>query len=106
MQSLNAENLLKLQRIYNNTPEIQVTKCRDVKYLTEENTKPKENFNDEKPVIEFVDIPSGIFMMGSPENEIGRMDDEVQHEVTVSAFKMSKYTITVEQYNIFCKATD
>jgi len=106
MQSLNAENLLKLQRIYNNTPEIQVTKSRDVKYLTEENTKPKENFNDEKPVIEFVDIPSGIFMMGSPENEIGRMDDEVQHEVTVSAFKMSKYTITVEQYNIFCKATD
>ncbi len=105
MQSLNAENLSKLQRIYNNTPEIQVTKSRDVKYLTDEDTKPKESFTDEKPVIEFVDIPAGTFVMGSPVTEHGRKDDEVQHEVTVSSFKMSKYTITVEQFNQFCQAT-
>ncbi len=105
MQSLNAENLSKLQRIYKNTPEIQVTKSRDVKYLTDEDTKPKESFSDEKPVIEFVDIPAGTFVMGSPANEHGRKDDEVQHEVMLSAFRMSKYTITVEQYNAFCKAT-
>jgi len=56
-------------------------------------------------VIEFVDIPGGTFLMGSPETEAGRNDDEVQHEVTLSAFKMSKYTITVEQYNAFCNST-
>lgn len=105
MQSLNAMNLSKLQHIYNNTPQIQVTKSRDVKYLTDEDAKPKESYSDEKPVIEFVDIPAGTFVMGSPATEHGRKDDEVQHEVTVSAFKMSKYTITVEQYNAFCRAT-
>ncbi len=105
MQSLNSENLSKLQRIYNNNPEIQVTKTRDLKYLTEEDAVPKEDPTVEKPVIKFVDIPRGTFLMGSPETEVGRKDDEVQHEVTVSAFKMSKYTINREQYELFIKAT-
>ncbi|MBN2087114.1 SUMF1/EgtB/PvdO family nonheme iron enzyme [Candidatus Peregrinibacteria bacterium] len=105
MQSLNADNLSKLQRIYKNTPEIQVTKTRDLKYLTEEDAVPKEDTTVKKPVIEFVDIPGGTFLMGSPEAEVGRKGDEVQHEVTVSAFKMSKYTITREQYELFIKAT-
>ncbi len=105
MQSLDAGNLSELQRIYNNTPEIQVTRSRDVKYLTDEDATPKESFSDEKPVIEFADIPAGTFMMGSPATEQGRKDDEVQHEVRVSAFKMSQYPITVAQYNAFCKAT-
>jgi formylglycine-generating enzyme required for sulfatase activity len=105
MNCLNADNLSKLQRIYNSTPEIQVTKTRNLKYLTEENNLSKENSTVEKPVIEFADIPGGKFIMGSPATEHGRKDDELQHEVTLSSFKMSKYTITVEQYNHFCKAT-
>ncbi|MGM0497984.1 MAG: formylglycine-generating enzyme family protein, partial [Bacteroidota bacterium] len=105
MQSLNAENLSKLQRIYNNTPEIQVTKSRDVKYLTKEDAEPKADSTVQKPVIEFVDIPGGTFVMGSPATENGRKDDEVQHEVTVSAFKMSTYTITRQQYELFLGAT-
>ena len=105
MKSLNADNLSKLQGIYNNTPEIQVTESRDLKYLTEEDAVPKEDPTVEKPVIEFVDIPGGTFLMGSPETEEGRKDDEVQHEVTVSAFKMSKYSITRAQYELFIKAT-
>jgi formylglycine-generating enzyme required for sulfatase activity len=43
--------------------------------------------------------------MGSPADEKGRKDDEIQHQVTLSAFKMSKYPVTIEQYNIFCDAT-
>lgn len=105
MKSLDAENLSKLQQIYNNTPEIQVSKTRDLSYLTEEDVFLKENQTLEKPEVEFVEIPGGTFIMGSPENEIGRKQDELQHEVTLSAFKMSKFTITVEQYNAFCKAT-
>ena len=58
-----------------------------------------------KPNIEWVDIPAGTFTMGSPESEIDRVFDEVQHQVTVSAFKMSKYEITFEQYDLFCDAT-
>ena len=32
----------------------------------------------------FVLIPAGTFLMGSPEDEEGRDDDETQHEVTIS----------------------
>ena len=32
----------------------------------------------------FVDIEAGTFLMGSPDDEIGRNDDEVQHQVTLT----------------------
>ena len=32
----------------------------------------------------FVKIPEGIFMMGSPNNEPSRYDDETHHQVTIS----------------------
>ncbi|HIA06864.1 MAG TPA: formylglycine-generating enzyme family protein [Flavobacteriales bacterium] len=55
--------------------------------------------------VDWISIPSGTFTMGSPNREVGRRDDEVQHEVRLSAFKMSKYAVTFEQYDAFCKAT-
>ena len=58
-----------------------------------------------KPTIEWVSIPAGTFTMGSPTSEADRMNDETQHQVTLSAFKMSKYEITFEQYDVFCEAT-
>lgn len=63
-------------------------------------------FSQTKPIIEWVSIPPGTFTMGSPNTEVGRNKDEAQHQVTVSAFKMSKYEITFEQYDAFCEATD
>ncbi|MGI6369176.1 MAG: formylglycine-generating enzyme family protein [Ignavibacteria bacterium] len=68
---------------------------------SEEAVKP----NIEKPTIEWVSIPAGTFMMGSPKSEVGRGHDEIQHQVTLSAFKISKYEITFEQYDMFCEAT-
>jgi len=59
----------------------------------------------EKPTIEWVNIPKGTFTMGSPASEADRQDDETQHQVTLSAFKMSRYEVTFEQYDAFCKAT-
>ncbi len=55
--------------------------------------------------IEFVNIPAGTFTMGSSTNEVDRFSDEIQHQVTLSAFKMSKNEVTFEQYDAFCKAT-
>jgi formylglycine-generating enzyme required for sulfatase activity len=46
----------------------------------------------------FVRINGGTFMMGSPVGEIERNDDEVQHQVTVSAFYMGKYEVTQKEY--------
>jgi len=61
--------------------------------------------NAQEPVIEWVSIPAGTFTMGSPTSEVDRGSDETQHQVTLSAFKMSKYEVTFEQYDLFCDAT-
>ena len=42
----------------------------------------------------FVRIAGGSFLMGSPENENWRIDDETRHEVTVSGFRMSPCEVT------------
>ena len=59
----------------------------------------------QKPTIEWTNIPAGTFTMGSPENEVGRSVNETQHQVTLSAFKMSKYEVTVAQFKAFVDAT-
>jgi formylglycine-generating enzyme required for sulfatase activity len=58
-----------------------------------------------KPKIDWVSITGGTFTMGSPANEVNRSDDETQHQVTLSDFKISKYEVTFEQYDKFCDAT-
>jgi len=105
MKSPDAENLSKLQEIYNTTPQIQMTKTSEIHTISPENNTRAEHTSIKKPEIEFADIPAGTFMMGSPITEQGRQEDEIQHKVTLSAFKMSKYCITVGQYNLFCEST-
>jgi formylglycine-generating enzyme required for sulfatase activity len=58
-----------------------------------------------KPTIEWTLIPAGTYTMGSPTNEVDRSKNETQHQVTLSAFMMSKYEITFGQYDLFCDAT-
>jgi formylglycine-generating enzyme required for sulfatase activity len=106
MKSLDAENLSKLQEIYNSTPQIQITKTLESDTIKTENNTVNKKISKNKPTTEFVNIPGGTFMMGSPVTEQGRKDDEIQHKVTLSAFRMSKYPITFEQYDVFCEATD
>lgn len=54
--------------------------------------------------IKLVTIPSGNFIMGSPENEPDRQADEgPQRKVTLSAFWMSATEITRDVYDIFLK---
>jgi formylglycine-generating enzyme required for sulfatase activity len=50
------------------------------------------------PVPEFVEIPAGTFTMGTPLNERSRHINELQHEVTLSAFYMSKYEVTQGEF--------
>jgi formylglycine-generating enzyme required for sulfatase activity len=105
MKAIDAESISELREIYDNTPQIQFTKSFDPGTKIIENNTLITNSSTNKPLIEFLDIPGGTFTMGSPKDETGRVDDEVQHDVTLSAFKMSKYCVTVEQYNLFCDAT-
>jgi formylglycine-generating enzyme required for sulfatase activity len=49
--------------------------------------------------IECVLVKAGTFMMGSPENEEERYDDETQHQVTLTKdYWISKYPVTQAQY--------
>ena len=43
--------------------------------------------------------------MGSPDDEFGRDNDEVQHEVTLSSFYIAKYEVTQAQYNSVMNST-
>jgi formylglycine-generating enzyme required for sulfatase activity len=51
-------------------------------------------------------IPAGTFTMGSPLSEPDRLNDEVQHQVTLSAFRMSTYETTNAQYAAFLNANN
>ena len=55
--------------------------------------------------IEWVGISLGTFTMGSPASEGDRRENETQHQVTVSAFKMSKHEVTVKQFKTFVDST-
>jgi formylglycine-generating enzyme required for sulfatase activity len=48
-------------------------------------------------------LPAGSFLMGSPEGEAGRSDDEgPQRQVTVAAFAIGRYPVTFDEYDHCC----
>ena len=49
--------------------------------------------------IEMVRCPAGSFMMGSPEGELGRKDNEVHHQITINhLFYIGRYPVTQKLY--------
>jgi formylglycine-generating enzyme required for sulfatase activity len=51
-------------------------------------------------------IPAGSFFMGSPEDEPGRLPDEVRHEVVITRpFFMGVHELTIGQFRAFVKDT-
>jgi len=49
--------------------------------------------------MEFVRLKAGTFTMGSPKDEEGYNEDELQHEVTLTKdFYLGKYLVTQEEY--------
>jgi sulfatase modifying factor 1 len=57
--------------------------------------------------IDWVEIPAGTFIMGSPANEPERdtTSSETQHKVMLSAFRMSNCEVTLGQFKAFIDAT-
>jgi formylglycine-generating enzyme required for sulfatase activity len=52
------------------------------------------------PLLGFVEVPAGPFLMGSAENE-GHRDERPRHELNLPAFYMARYPVTVEQLSTF-----
>ncbi|MBO4545317.1 MAG: formylglycine-generating enzyme family protein, partial [Verrucomicrobia bacterium] len=49
--------------------------------------------------LDMIWINPGTFMMGSPEDELGRSSDETQHQVTLTkGYWLGKYEVTQSQY--------
>ena len=49
--------------------------------------------------LDMIWIEPGTFIMGSPENELGRQSNEIQHQVTLSkGYWLGKYEVTQAQY--------
>ena len=67
-----------------------------------------ETFRDCATCPEMVVLPAGEFMMGSPEGESGRKDNEgPQHRVTIpEPFAVGKYEVTVGQFAKFVQETN
>ena len=54
-----------------------------------------------------IPIPGGSFLMGSPQNEPGREEDEgPQKEVKLSAFWMGEHEVTFGEWDVFFKSMD
>ena len=63
-------------------------------------TDPPESFTNELGMT-FHLIPAGAFTMGSPATELGRADDEIQHQVTLTqAFYMQTTEVTQGQWQV------
>lgn len=60
---------------------------------------PGQNWTVPGVGIEMIWIEPGSFVMGSPEGETGRSDDETQHRVTLTkGFWLGKYPVTQRQW--------
>ncbi len=56
-------------------------------------------FTIKKINLKMIKCPAGSFTMGSPEDELGREEYEIQHKVTISKpFYIGKYPVTQKQY--------
>ncbi|NET11067.1 MAG: formylglycine-generating enzyme family protein, partial [Symploca sp. SIO2B6] len=63
---------------------------------------------DSEVTLDLIQIPSGGFMMGSPDNEEGRSSDGregPQHRVNISSFWMGQYPVTQAQWRIVAGLT-
>lgn len=78
-------------------------------YLNNNNSKKNNNIsanNSNLPKVEdiketddgLIFIKGGTFEMGSPESELQRGEDELQHSVRVSDFYIGKYEVTQKEY--------
>ena len=79
-------------------------------YLEGDNTGPeilrlmRNAIDNMEFTMEWIDVPAGNFEMGDNFNE-GETDERPVHTVYLDSYKISKYEVTFEQYDKFCKAT-
>lgn len=67
----------------------------------------EDKLKDGSPAPVLVWLPEGSFLMGSPNDEVGRYTGEgLQHRVAMSKFAMGRTEVTVGQFSKFARATN
>jgi formylglycine-generating enzyme required for sulfatase activity len=90
-----------IEAIRQNSPPVQgtVKPTPKEKPTPDNRNTPTGNTFRNSIGMEFVKIPAGSFMMGSPASEANRADVETQHRVTISRdFYMGKYEVSQAQW--------
>lgn len=89
-------------------PKIPVLKLDDAEAASPEAMKPYAEVLEHTDIrLEMVPIPGGKFLMGSPEDEENRREDEgPQHEVEIEPFWMGKFEVTWDQYDVWGEEMD
>ncbi|MBX2997828.1 MAG: SUMF1/EgtB/PvdO family nonheme iron enzyme [Caldilineaceae bacterium] len=61
----------------------------------------------DEPLLGFVEIPAGPFLMGSDKIRDSRADDDdlPQHEVNLATFYIARHPVTVAQFHAYLEAT-
>lgn len=73
---------------------------------TETNRVFRDSLSDGGQGPEMVLIPEGAFRMGSPMDEIGRLQDEAQRQIQIAKpFAIGRYEVTFAEYARFVSAT-
>ena len=82
------------------TPQSEVTQTEEPAGTQEASQADAVTAKPENVSVEdgFLFIQGGTFLMGSPDAENWRIDDEMQHEVTVDSFCMDPYETTQGEY--------
>jgi formylglycine-generating enzyme required for sulfatase activity len=75
----------------------------------ESSTSPPDDESNYDTVtlgIQWIDIPAGEFLMGDNFNDQHSwIDEQPVHTVSLAAYKISKYEVTLDQYDRFCDDT-
>ncbi|RLC75407.1 MAG: hypothetical protein DRJ03_20915 [Chloroflexi bacterium] len=69
--------------------------------------RPDAWFLPDEPLLGFVEIPAGEFLMGSDKQQDDKADDDEQpqHPVTLPAYYIARYPVTVAQFRAFVEAS-
>jgi formylglycine-generating enzyme required for sulfatase activity len=88
--------------------DVETLVVKDSEAATEAEMKPyTELIEHTEAKIELLPIPSGKFVMGSPESEEGRTEAEgPQREIEISPFWMGKCEITWDAYDVWMSDLD
>ncbi len=75
------------------TEKVEILKVSDPKFKP--NLKSEQV---EKLLGKFILVEGGEFMMGSPADEEGKLDDEIQHKVRLNTFEIQETVVTQEMW--------